>query len=274
MTRALHSEPEPANDEVSSAVAAPDAPVPNSESVDTAALAVPSRVSVVTGAPLSVYVVIAAFNEAESIGDVVRELIVRYPHVVVVDDGSSDATAELALAAGACVLTHLINRGQGAALQTGISYALGRGAELIVTFDADGQHDVADIAALLNPIYDGRAHITLGSRFLDKREKMPLGRRIVLFFGIIFTRLMARARLSDAHNGLRAFSRYAAQRIDLQLDRMAHASEIVDQVVQSGLPYREVPVRVRYTAYSLRKGQRNGAALRVAFDYLMARLMR
>jgi glycosyltransferase involved in cell wall biosynthesis len=223
-----------------------------------------------------VMIVIAAFNEAEAIGSVVTELLPHYAQVVVVDDGSSDETASVALSAGASVLTHFINRGQGAALQTGITYALSRGADYVVTFDADGQHDVADIVHLLAPIREGRAHIVLGSRFLEaqRREKIPFGRRIVLFFAVVFTRLTARARLTDAHNGLRAFSRFAAERIDLQLDRMAHASEIVDQVVSSGLPYVEVPVRIRYTAYSIRKGQRSSAAFRVAFDYLMARLTR
>lgn len=224
--------------------------------------------------PARVFIVIAAYNEAHAISEVVRELLVRYRHVVVVDDGSQDDTAQVALQAGACVLTHLVNRGQGAALQTGITYALEHGAEYIVTFDADGQHDADDIASLIAPIREGRVQITLGSRFLEHKAKMPVSRRILLFFGVLFMRVMAHARLTDAHNGLRAFSRHAAQRIDLQLDRMAHASEIVDQVVASGLPYVEVPVRVRYTAYSLAKGQRNSAALRVAFDYLMQRLTR
>jgi glycosyltransferase involved in cell wall biosynthesis len=221
------------------------------------------------------FVVVAAFNEGESIGDVVRELRTKYQHVVVVDDGSADDTATQALEAGACVLTHLINRGQGAALQTGITYALSQGADFVVTFDADGQHDVADVVQLLTPIAEGRAHIALGSRFLERREeKMPFGRRLLLMAAVLFMRVTSRVRLTDAHNGLRAFSRHAAERIDLKLDRMAHASEIVDQVAATGLPFVEVPVRVRYTSYSLRKGQRNSAALRVAFDYLMARLIR
>jgi len=221
-----------------------------------------------------VYIVVAAYNEAASIGDVVRELREQYAHVIVVDDGSVDVTGDLALAAGATVLTHLINRGQGAALQTGLTYALNQGADYIVTFDADGQHDVADIARLLAPIAEGTVHAALGSRFLERRTRMPLGRRVTLFLAVLFMRFTARARLTDAHNGLRAFSRHAAEHIDLQLDRMAHASEIVDQIVSSGLPYVEVPVQVRYTDYSLRKGQRNTAAFRVAFDYLMARLLR
>jgi glycosyltransferase involved in cell wall biosynthesis len=224
-----------------------------------------------------VFVIIAAFNEAECIADVVRDVREVYPNVVVVDDGSSDDTAERAREAGAWVLTHLINRGQGAALQTGIAYALARGAQFVVTFDADGQHDVADIAALIAPIVRGEVDVSLGSRFLQTGQtgiEMPASRRVVLFFAVVFMRMTVRARLTDAHNGLRAFSRAAAERVDIKLDRMAHASEIVDQVVNSGVRYKEVPVHVRYTDYSLRKGQRNSAAFRVVFDYLMARLIR
>lgn len=221
-----------------------------------------------------VFVIIAAFNEAECIADVVRDVREVYPNVVVVDDGSSDDTAERAREAGAWVLTHLINRGQGAALQTGITYALARGAQFVVTFDADGQHDVMDIAALIAPIVRGEVDVSLGSRFLREGVDMPTSRRVVLFFAVVFMRMTVRARLTDAHNGLRAFSRAAAERVDIKLDRMAHASEIVDQVVNSGVRYKEVPVHVRYTDYSLRKGQRNSAAFRVVFDYLMARLIR
>src|SRR5688572_12948659 len=135
------------------------------------------------------FVVVAAYNEGPCIADVVSELRVSYPNVVVVDDGSKDATAERAQSAGAWVLTHLINRGQGAALQTGISYALARGAQYIVTFDADGQHDVADIAALLDPIARGEVETSLGSRFLGgRRSAMPPSRRVVLFFAVLLDR--------------------------------------------------------------------------------------
>ena len=219
-------------------------------------------------------VVIAAYNEGPSIGNVVRELLASHPNVVVVDDGSDDDTAERAREAGASVLIHFVNRGQGAALQTGITYALAQGASYIVTFDADGQHDVADLPALLAPIENGLADICLGSRFLERRERIPPIRRFVLWCAVLFMRVTTHARLSDAHNGLRAFSRRAALTLDLKLDRMAHASEIVDQIVASNLRYVEVPVRVRYTDYSMRKGQRSSAAFRVAFDYLMGRLIR
>ncbi|HEX7477934.1 MAG TPA: glycosyltransferase family 2 protein [Polyangiales bacterium] len=221
------------------------------------------------------FIVIAAFNEARAIGQVVRELReAAFPNVVVVDDGSRDDTADQARAAGAVVLTHLINRGQGAALQTGLSYALRAGADYLATFDADGQHDVADLPAMLGPIMHGEVEICLGSRFLGVRAKMPKLRRAVLFGAVLFTRITSRIKLTDAHNGLRALSRRAALGIDLQLDRMAHASEIVDQIASCGLSYREVPVHIRYTAYSLAKGQKSSAALRVAFDYLIGRVFR
>jgi len=220
------------------------------------------------------YIVIAAFNEGKAIGEVVRELLPRFPNVVVVDDGSHDDTRERAHEAGATVLHHIVNRGQGAALQTGISYALKRGARIIVTFDADGQHRPDDIPALVMPIARGEVELCLGSRFLEHGDKVPFGRRMLLLAAIVFTRITSGMRLSDAHNGFRAFSRRAAEHIDLHLDRMAHASEIIDQLRASQLPYREVPVFIRYTAYSLAKGQRGSAAFRVAFDYLIGRLLR
>ncbi len=220
------------------------------------------------------YIVIAAFNEGKAIGEVVRELRVRYPNVVVVDDGSRDDTCERAREAGATALRHVVNRGQGAALQTGMTYALKEGARFIVTFDADGQHRPEDIPGLVMPIASGEVEFCLGSRFLEHGDKVPFGRRMLLFGAIIFTRITSGMRLSDAHNGFRALSRKAAEHIDLQLDRMAHASEIIDQLRASELPYKEVPVFIRYTAYSMAKGQRSSAAFRVALDYLIGRLLR
>jgi polyprenyl-phospho-N-acetylgalactosaminyl synthase len=223
-----------------------------------------------------VFIIVAAYNEAASIGDLVRDLMEQYAHVVVVDDGSTDETAELASEAGACVLTHLINRGQGAALQTGITYALSRAADYIVTLDVDGQYDVKDIALLLGPISDGTVHSTLGCRG-SGHDKPSLGMRLrsaLRAFGKLGARLGLRAPAPLAHNGLCAFSRHAAQMIDLQLDRLTHGSEIVQQIVAHGLTLREVPVRVRVSDYALRKGQRSSAALRVAFRYIMARFTR
>jgi glycosyltransferase involved in cell wall biosynthesis len=168
----------------------------------------------------------------------------------------------------------MLNRGQGAALQTGITYALKHGAQVIVTFDADGQHRPVDIPALVVPIVRGEVDFCLGSRFLGRADHMPASRRVMLLGAVIFTRLTSGLKLTDAHNGLRALSRRGAEQIDMQLDRMAHASELMDQIRASGLPYREIPVHIRYTDYSMAKGQKSSAAFRVAFDYLLGRFLR
>jgi len=220
----------------------------------------------------NVFVVIAAYNEASCIADVAGEVRGVYPHVVVVDDGSSDPTFESALLGARYVLRHVVNRGQGAALQTGIEFALAKGARAVVTFDADGQHRVEDIARLLEPIIGGECDITLGSRFLGAATGIPMSRRLVLKCAVMFTRIVNRVQLTDAHNGLRAFSRRAAEHIQIRADRMAHASEMIDFVRESGLPFREIPVEIRYTEYSMAKGQSSGNAFRIVFHYLMGRI--
>jgi glycosyltransferase involved in cell wall biosynthesis len=221
-----------------------------------------------------IWIVVPAFNEARVIEGVVASLVKRYRNIVVVDDASSDATAERAVAGGARVLCHAINRGQGAALQTGIEYALGQGAEFVVTFDSDGQHDPEDIEALVAPVLNGSCDIAIGSRFLRHGGEVPIARRLLLKAAVLFTRMVSGISASDTHNGLRAFSRRAAKRIEIRLDRMAHASEILDQIGRMGLPWVEIPVRVRYTPYSRAKGQRATGAIRVVFDYLVGRLTR
>jgi len=219
----------------------------------------------------AVYFVIPAYNEAACVGDVVRRVKARYPDVVVVDDGSVDATAETARAAGARVLRHLINRGQGAALKTGIDYALARGAEIMVTFDSDGQHQLEDVEALIAPVREGRCDVALGSRFLHPESRVPPARKITLKLGVLFTRLVSRIRVTDTHNGLRALSRRAAEQIQIRQDRMAHASEILDEIGRLRLRYCEVPTRIVYTDYSQQKGQRSSAALRIVWDFLIGK---
>ncbi len=221
-----------------------------------------------------VFVVVPAYNEAEAIGAVLDDLHRHTANVIVVDDCSTDATAAVARDAGATVLRHVINRGQGAAIQTGLTFALRRGAKIIITFDSDGQHAADDLPALVAPIAAGRAEIVLGSRFLERGSDVPLARRLLLKMAIAFTHITSGLRVTDAHNGLRALSHRAAASIDIKLDRMAHASELMDHVRRSGLAYAEVPVRVRYTPYARRKGQRGLHALRVAFDYLVGRWVR
>jgi glycosyltransferase involved in cell wall biosynthesis len=221
-----------------------------------------------------IQVVIAAYNEATVIGRVVSEVARAGYRVVVVDDGSSDATGRLARHAGAAVLRHPFNLGQGAALQTGIDYALEQDAEVVVTFDADGQHRLSDIAVLVEALVQEQADFVLGTRFADSSTPLPPARRLLLMAATAFTRLTTGLDVSDTHNGLRAMSRRGAAAIRLQQNRMAHASELLAQVAASGLRWVERPVTIDYTAYSLAKGQRLGDAVLILLDLFARRLYR
>ena len=215
------------------------------------------------------WIVIPAFNEGAVIGSVVAAVRDRYLNVVVVDDCSRDHTGTIARSAGATVLRHPINLGQGAALQTGIRYALSAGAEHIVTFDADGQHRVEDIASLLDTQSRTNADVVLGSRFLGQAENIPPRRRMVLKAAVVFTRLTSGVKLTDAHNGLRLLTRSAAEQIRITQNRMAHASQIIEQIHKLGLTVAEAPVNIVYTEYSLRKGQKVGNAFTVLSELLV-----
>jgi glycosyltransferase involved in cell wall biosynthesis len=215
------------------------------------------------------FIVIAAFNEAGVVGDVVKGLHKHgWKNVVVVDDGSQDATADEAEDAGAVVLQHPINRGQGAALKTGIDYALMRGADVIVTFDADDQHDPADVAALVRTVEEG-ADIALGSRFLGS-SNAPLMRKLMLKAGALMFLLLYGVRLTDSHNGFRALSRKAAQTIQIRTDKMEHASEIIGEIAKHKLNYKEVPVHIRYTERSMKQTKQGALpSIRIAWKTLL-----
>ena len=216
--------------------------------------------------PAETYVVIAAYNEARVIRGVVAEVVARGYPVVVVDDGSTDDTAGHARIAGVTVVRHAINRGQGAALQTGITYALRRGARAVVTFDADGQHSVEDLPELIAAlaVHD----VALGSRFLGKEVVGATRRRkLLLRTATTMSNRLSGMRLTDAHCGLRAFRASAAPALAITQDRMAHASELLRKIATSGLRVTEVPVTVKYTEHSMRKGQGGLQAIRILFDY-------
>ncbi|WP_345713455.1 glycosyltransferase family 2 protein [Kineococcus glutinatus] len=202
------------------------------------------------------WVVVPLYQEATVIGDVVRGLRAVFPRVVCVDDGSTDGSAAAARAAGAVVVRHCVNLGQGAALQTGFDYVLRSPATRhVVTFDADGQHRVADAAAMVERLRRGEADVVFGSRFLDSRTRLDPMRRAVLRGAVLYTNATSGVRLTDAHNGLRALSRPAVESLRITHPRMAHASEIVSQVGRSGLRWVEHPVEILYTDYSRKKGQ-------------------
>jgi glycosyltransferase involved in cell wall biosynthesis len=218
----------------------------------------------------STFFVVPLFNEAEVIGDVVREILTVCPQVVCVDDGSSDGSAFEAAAAGAHVVQHPINFGQGAALQTGIDYALqAPTTRYLVTYDADGQHQIADAVALLELLAHGDLDIVVGSRFLDSRTRPGAFKRIVLKSAVLGQRWLTGVQLTDAHNGLRALTRETATRLRITQNRMAHASQIVSEMGRLKLRYAEAPVHVLYTDYSRSKGQSLWNSVNILSDLLV-----
>jgi len=223
----------------------------------------------------SIWIVVPAYNEAARIGRTLQGLIHHFSNIVVIDDGSKDATSERLAELPVWALRHPINLGQGAALQTGIDFAIGQGADVVVTFDADGQHDVHDIERIVEPIISKRSEVALGSRFLGKDAvNMPATRWLILKLGVLFTRVCSRIKVTDTHNGLRALSRDAATQLRISQNRMAHASEILDQIQYLGLKYEEVPVTIHYSDVVLEKGQQNSAAVKVAAQFLLGRMVR
>lgn len=218
------------------------------------------------------WVIIPMFNEGAVIHRVAREVLIAFPNLVVVDDGSTDDALEQSARAGATVLRHPINLGQGAALQTGIKYALQRGADYIVTFDADGQHQVKDAVAMLDMLQKENFDVVLGSRFIGTTIGMSFGRRLLLKAAIIYTKITTGLNLTDAHNGLRVFSRTAAMNINIRQNRMAHASEILEQISAKKMRYVEYGNTIRYTDYSKLKGQKPSNAINIIVDLMVGRL--
>ncbi|HCX39233.1 MAG TPA: glycosyltransferase family 2 protein [Candidatus Veblenbacteria bacterium] len=224
---------------------------------------------------MKVFAIIPALEAVSSVGRVVEGLKNYVAEIVVVDDGSTDDTAQVAQKAGAQVLRHLVNRGYGAALITGSAYALARGAEAIVHFDADGQFTSADLPKLLAALKYGQPSAALGSRFLGTAVNIPVLRKIILKLGIIFTWATTGLKLTDAHNGLRAFTREAWVKFNLKQDRMAISSEIIQEIAEHKIPYMEVPVTVTYTADTLR-GSKQGRmpAIKIVRDLFIGKFLR
>lgn len=202
------------------------------------------------------WVVIPLFNEASVIGSVIERLKPHFEHIVCVDDGSTDGSAIEAASGGAHLVQHPVNLGQGAALQTGIDFALSHPeCEYIVTFDADGQHRLEDAIGMLELARQDELAVVFGSRFLDDRTNPGWIKKVVLKTAVWVTNLTTSLKLTDAHNGLRVIRRDAAAAVDLKQDRMAHATEIVLNLGRTGLPWKEYPVELLYTDYSKAKGQ-------------------
>jgi UDP-N-acetylglucosamine---dolichyl-phosphate N-acetylglucosaminyltransferase len=221
-----------------------------------------------------VFVVMPAYNEERTIVEVIRGLRQHgFTNLIVIDDGSSDRTSELASHEGVIRLRHVLNRGLGGALGTGIDAALRLGAEVIVTFDADGQHDPNDIMKLLEPIELEEAEVVIGSRMLDP-QGMPYRRRMANWIANVVTYLLFRAWTTDSQSGLRAFSSRAAARMRIITTGMEVSSEIIAETVKNRLHWKEVPVKAIYTDYSLSKGQSLSVGLQTLMKLVLAKVQR
>jgi glycosyltransferase involved in cell wall biosynthesis len=216
------------------------------------------------------WVIIPLYNEEKVIGDVVAQVLTAFDQVVCVDDGSTDSSADVATRAGARVVRHALNLGQGAALQTGFDYALSDPAmRYILTFDADGQHQIADAVGMVERLRAGEADVVFGSRFLDERSKPSLGKKAVLRLAVGYTNLTTHTRLTDAHNGLRAIHRPVLEKIRITQNRMAHASELVAQIGSLRASYVEHPVHILYSDYSKSKGQSLWNSVNILADLIL-----
>lgn len=221
---------------------------------------------------MKIFIIIPCYNEAKNITAVINN-VKNYGQVVVVDDGSTDGSGIVAEDPNIKVIKHLINRGQGAALETGDRYALNRQADIVVHFDADGQHQPLEIPSLIQPIITNKADVVLGSRFLrftkTRNDNTPFIKKWLILKPVIFIQnLLLGVKLTDAHNGLRAFSKKALEQIKISQDGMAHASEIIEQILKKNLRYLEIPVTISYDEF----GQGFLSGLKIIRDLVFGKI--
>lgn len=219
---------------------------------------------------MNIFCIIPAYNEEKNIFSVVSDVKQYVDHAIVVDDGSRDKTFVLAEKAGAVALRHIVNRGQGAALRTGVEYALKNGADIVVHFDADGQFLAEEIKVVIRPIETGEAEIVFGSRFLEKKSHIPFFKKyFIMPLAMLFIRLMGARKITDPQSGFRALSRKAAEAIKIEHDGMAHCSEILVKTFKNKLKFKEVPVTVIYNEF----GQRFGGGVRIIKDIFIKKII-
>ncbi|OBB81872.1 glycosyltransferase family 2 protein [Mycobacterium sp. 852002-30065_SCH5024008] len=223
------------------------------------------------------WIVIPAFNEATVIGEVVADVRAIFDNVVCVDDGSTDGTGEVARRAGAHLVRHPINLGQGAAIQTGVEYARKQpGAQVFATFDGDGQHRVKDLAAMVDRLCVEDVDVVIGTRFgAPGGTRPPFVKRLVLQTAARLSRRGRRLGLTDTNNGLRVFNKKVADGLDITMSGMSHANEFIMLIAENHWRVVEQPVEVLYTDYSKSKGQPLLNGVNIIFDgFLRGRIPR
>jgi glycosyltransferase involved in cell wall biosynthesis len=216
------------------------------------------------------WLIVPVYNEGPVVESLVRDALQTFPNIVCVDDGSRDESAECVLRAGAHLVRHPVNLGQGAALQTGIEYARSQpGARYFVTFDADGQHQIVDVQRMLVKLRDGGADIVVGTRFHGSTRHIPLTKRILLRAVVMLSPRLRMLNLTDAHNGLRVFNRTVADQMNITHNGMGHASEIINMVRRHSWHIAEEPVTILYTDYSKAKGQSVVNGVNILFESVL-----
>ena len=202
---------------------------------------------------MKTYIVLPAYCEEKVIKKVIESIKKEgYNNIIVVDDGSSDNTYKEAKLTGVIVLKHPINRGKGAATQTGIDAAKLLNADIIVTMDSDGQHDPKDIKNLIKPILNNKADVVIGSRMLTPKD-MPKSRLIMNKIANLITYIFFGVMVSDSQSGFRAYNRKAYTSVYTYQDRYEFESEMLGQIKNAKLRIKEVPIKVIYTDYSKNK---------------------
>jgi len=223
----------------------------------------------------NIFVIVPAYNESYIIRETVTKLLDEDFSVVVVDDGSLDNTGNELKGLPVFYIRHLINLGQGAALQTGIEYALRHRPGYLVTFDADGQHDVKDIRRMVELLEKEKAAIVFGSRFLPgSQTNVPVARKWVLKIARMINYLASGILLSDANNGLRVMTREAAMRLKITENRSSHNAQVQRMVSENKLRYCECAVNVSYSEYSRKKGLKNVNSIRILYDLILFKIFR
>lgn len=212
--------------------------------------------------------IIPAWNEEKHILKVIAKVQPLVDLLIIVDDSSQDNTYQLASTTSAIVLRHPINRGQGAALQTGSDHALAMGADIIVHFDADDQFAAHEIKDVIKPILDNEADIVFGSRFLEKKSNLPIMKKqVILPLGRLVNRFFG-VKTSDPQSGFRAYSKEVAKSFKIENNGMAHCTEILIKLSQGKWRIKEVPITVTYHEY----GQKFSGGIRIIKDLIIQKI--
>ncbi len=217
-----------------------------------------------------IFIIIPAYNEEKNISHVLEELIQKYENIIIVDDGSTDKTSEIVKKYPVVLLRNIINRGQGASLQTGNEYAIKNNGDIIIHFDADGQFQISDIPKFINEIENGY-DIVFGSRFLDNSTKFPWFKKNVLFrIARIVNKIFFKLNTTDPQGGFRAMTKETAKKIIIEHSGMAHCSEILHKAFKYNLKIKEVPITVIYKNF----GQGFGGGAKIVKDLIIKKILK